>query len=196
MSKVFTIFIDGETYDAPSKTMTANEILSLAGLGTNDHYLVEIEGKHQESFKGQGGTEIHLHERSKFISVFVGPTPVADGQADSHTRLTGAALFAAQLRAAGYDVTELPDHHVKFPYSVNVGRYAGLELELGFVVPPDFPLTAPHGPHVNRLLHSNRGGGNHPTGGIHSSKFAAQQALRPQLAALEPPASEMGRRQS
>ena len=168
MPKQFTIVIDGEQFEAPEKTMTANEILSLGGLSTDEHYLIEIKGKHQDPFEGKGDQEIHLHEGSKFISIFTGPTPVADSQpADADAKLTGASLFAAQLRAAGYDVIELPDHHVKFPYTVDVGKQAGLELEMGFVVPVDFPMTAPHGPHINKLLHPNKGGGEHPSGGIH-----------------------------
>lgn len=170
MPKQFNIFIDGDPFEAPEKTMTANEILSLGGLSADDHYLVEIKGRHQDSFEGRGSQEVHLHEGSKFISIFTGPTPVADSQLrDTDAKLTGARLFAAQLRAAGYDVTELPDHHIKFPYTVAVGKHAGLQLEMGFVVPEDFPMTPPHGPHINKLLHTNRSGGVHPTGGVHSS---------------------------
>lgn len=170
MPKQFTIHIDGEPFEAPEKTMTANEILSLGGLSTDDHYLIEIKGKHQDTFEGRGGEKVHLHEGSRFISVFIGPTPVADSQlADAGAKLTGARLFAAQLRAAGYEVTELPDHHVRLLYMVNVGKHAGLEVEMGFVVPEDFPMTPPHGPHINKLLHPNNSGGNHPDGGIHPS---------------------------
>lgn len=169
MQKQFTFYIDGEAFEAPEKTMTANEILSLGGLSTDEHYVVEIKGKHQESFEGKSDEEIHLHEGSKFISVFTGATPVADSRQAAVSKLTGARLFAAQLRGAGYDVTELPDNHVKFPYTVNVGKHAALTLEMGFVVPEDFPMTPPHGPHINKLLHSNKSGGNHPGGGIHPS---------------------------
>ena len=169
-NKQFEIYVDGESYEAPEKTMTANAVLMLAGLETSEHYLVEIKGKHQDSYEGQGDKEIHLHEGSKFISVFIGPTPVAfDGEDEPKVALTGAALFAAQLRGAGYEVTELPDHHVKFPYTVRVGKHAGLDLEMGFVVPEDFPLSPPHGPHISKMLHPLKSGGTHPTGGIHDS---------------------------
>jgi hypothetical protein len=40
---------------------------------------------------------------------------------------------------------------------------------MGFVVPVDFPLTPPPGPHISKVLHANSGGGTHPTGGIHPS---------------------------
>ena len=88
---------------------------------------------------------------------------------DADIKLTGAKLFAEQLRAAGYGVTELPDHHIKFPYTVDGGKHKELVLEMGLVVPEDFPMTPPTGPHINKLLHSNQSGGEHPTGGIHSS---------------------------
>jgi len=169
-TKQFVISVDGEAYEAPKATMTANEILMLASLATDKHYLVEIKGKHQDSYEGQGDKGIHLHEGSKFISVFTGATPVAFGEEGGpKVVLTGSALFAAQLREAGYEVAELPDHHVKFPYTVRTGKHAGLELEMGFVVPEDFPLNPPHGPHINQMLHPLKGGGTHPTGGIHDS---------------------------
>ena len=86
------------------------------------------------------------------------------------TKLTGAELFAAQLRAADYSVVELPDDHVKIFYTVDAGKHMGLTLEMGFVVPKDFPMTPPPGPHIHKLLHSNKSGGEHPTGGIHPSQ--------------------------
>nr|NUR36456.1 hypothetical protein [Sphingomonas sp.] len=161
--KGFTIYIDGEPYAITDKTMTANAILAIVPYDVNQYYLVELKGNHQDSYQDRGTEIIHLHEGAKFLSVFTGPTTVAHGQ------LTGAALFAAQLRAVGYDVEKLPDGHVKFPYAVEVGKHAGLQVELGFHVPDDFPLTPPHGPHINQRLRPNQQGGCHPTGGIHCS---------------------------
>ena len=89
---------------------------------------------------------------------------MADG-----TNLIGSKLFAAQLCAAGYDVVELPDHHVQFPYTVYVGKYEGVTLAIGLVIPENFPMTPPSGPHIDKLLHPNQSGGNHPTGGVHPS---------------------------
>ena len=84
--------------------------------------------------------------------------------------VVGAPLFADQLRHAGTDVVELPDHHIKMPaYLVEVGKYEGLEVDIGIVVPADFPLTPPSGPHIHKLIHQNRPDGTHPTGHIHSS---------------------------
>ncbi len=163
MSKELTILIDGESFEAPERKMTANELLALAELSSDEYYLVEIKGKKQNSFQDQGDTVINLHQKAKFISVFTGPTTVADGP------ITGAALFAAQLRKLGFDVTELPDGHVKFPYVVEVGKLKGTELNMGFVVPDDFSLTPPHGLHIDREIHPIGGEGAHPTGGIHAS---------------------------
>lgn len=164
MTKQFEILIDGETFEAPENKMSANDILVLGGLSAAEYYLVELKGKKQDSFQDKGDTIINLHQGSEFVSVFIGATPVALNQ------LTGAALFAEQLKNCGYNTEELGDDHVKFPYTVEVGKCAGMEMEMGFVVPEDFPLTPPHGPHLSIKIHPEGGGGReHPTGGIHSS---------------------------
>jgi hypothetical protein len=174
--KVITIFIDGEEYQTPDKKMTANQILILGGLATHDHYLMEIKGNHQESFEGKGEETIHLHKGSRFVSVFVGPTTVSDSQQElDRVAITGPGLFAAQLRASGYkEVSELPDNNVKFSYKVTTGRFSGLEVELGFVVPVNFPENPPTGPHVHKEIHPHQSGGQHPTGGVHPSAGHSQ----------------------
>lgn len=170
MLRSLKIFIDDEPYEPPQKTMTANEILMLAKLPPDQYYLVKIKRHDQISFKGKGNEEIDLYEGDRFIGVRTGPTPVSDTEMEcAATKQIGAPLFAAELRRAGYEVVELRDHHLKFPYVVNVGKLAGMRVELGFVVPQDFPMTPPSGPHINKLLHPNCSGGEHPTGGIHSS---------------------------
>ena len=57
--------------------MTANGILSLGGLATDEHYLVEIKRNDKISFKGKGDEKIDLYEGAKFISVYTGGTPVS-----------------------------------------------------------------------------------------------------------------------
>ena len=84
--------------------------------------------------------------------------------------MVGSELFAEQLRAEDYDVTELRDGHVKIAYEVPVGKHAGLPVEIGFVVPTDFPLTPPSGPHIHKIIHPNKSDGEHPTGHIHPSQ--------------------------
>ena len=76
MEHTFTISIDGEPFSLTVHTLTADQVLGLAGLSATDHYLVLVHGKTQESFQGRGGALIHLHEGAKFVSVFTGPTTV------------------------------------------------------------------------------------------------------------------------
>jgi Prokaryotic E2 family E len=79
--------------------------------------------------------------------------------------------FAKELRQMGYDVTEHSDGCVSFPYTIEIGKFAGQEIRLGFVVPPDFPLSPPTGPHVKpRLLPINTAQGPHPAHGVHESQ--------------------------
>jgi hypothetical protein len=84
--------------------------------------------------------------------------------------------FAKQLRAMGYEVTEYPEARVSFPYTIETGKFEGQEITLGFVVPPDFSLSPPTGPHIKpRLLPINPPQGPHPTHGVHeSSPFGAE----------------------
>ena len=80
------------------------------------------------------------------------------------------ADFAQQLRTMGYEVTELPEARVSFPYTIEGGKFEGQEITLGFVVPPDFPLNPPTGPHIKpRLLPINTAQGLHPAYGVHES---------------------------
>jgi len=80
------------------------------------------------------------------------------------------AEFVRQLREFGYDVQELDGDKVWFPYEIPCGRLATTKIKLGFVVPADFNLTPPSGPHVSpRLLPINASPGTHPNCGIHES---------------------------
>ena len=79
--------------------------------------------------------------------------------------------FAKELREMGHDVTEHPDGCVSFPYTIEIGKFEGQEIRLGFIVPPDFPLSPPTGPHVKpRLLAINATQGPHPACGVHESQ--------------------------
>src|SRR6266851_2065728 len=80
------------------------------------------------------------------------------------------ADFVKQLRELGYQPQEVDSDRVIFPYDVPCGRLAGQQIKLGFVVPADFNLTPPSGPHVSpRLLPINPPSGTHPNSGIHES---------------------------
>ena len=78
MSKLFTIEIDGENYDAPKKTMTANEILVLGGLDSKEYYLVQIKRDDRIPFKDKGNEEIELFEGAKFVGQYVGKMSVSE----------------------------------------------------------------------------------------------------------------------
>jgi hypothetical protein len=73
----FTIFVDELTLTTEDKTLTPNQILELAQLNPQTHYLIQIEGKHQESFEKDPTKILHIHEKMKFISVSREPAPVA-----------------------------------------------------------------------------------------------------------------------
>jgi hypothetical protein len=80
--------------------------------------------------------------------------------------------FVDGLKALGYDVRELGNNKVEFPYEIPCGKFAGQQIQLGFNGPPDFPLTPPSGPHISpQLLPITGGGGAHPRGGVHQSDF-------------------------
>lgn len=155
--------VDGEPQETTARELTANQILENAGLTVADHYLIQIKGKHRESYQDHGEQLIHLHEHATFISVFIGPTPVSD------PARSAAAAFTAQLRELGYSPTEHVEGRVMFPYEVEVGRLAGTKVALGIQVPPDFPIQPPSGIHVSPRIHPIQPSGVHPTGGIHES---------------------------
>lgn len=78
------------------------------------------------------------------------------------------ADFIKQLMELRYEVKERGGGCVSFPYTVSVGRLAGQQIELGFMVTDQFPLTPPSGPHVSPcLLQFNTNSNVHPSGGIH-----------------------------
>jgi hypothetical protein len=84
--------------------------------------------------------------------------------------------FTEQLKALGYQITELGDGKISFPYEIPTGKFSGQSIRLGFVVPGDFPVTPPSGPHISpRLLPINTRAGPHPAFGVHeSSQFGAE----------------------
>lgn len=78
--------------------------------------------------------------------------------------------FIDGLKALGYEVEERGGNRITFRYPVEVGKFAGQEVVVGYDVPGDFPANPPGGPHVSpRLLPITGGGGVHPLGGVHES---------------------------
>ncbi len=79
-----------------------------------------------------------------------------------------------QLHALGFDVQTRDNDKLYFPFTIDTGRFAGTQIQLGFVGPPDFPLTPPSGPHISPpLLPLNAQQGPHPSHGIHASPFGS-----------------------
>lgn len=158
--------VDGEEYETRDHELTPNQIIR--EFGKKDpatHYLVSIQGVHKESYQGKGDEKIEIHEHEAFQIVSTGPTPVSDA--------TGPSAFADGLRNLGYEPTALekaPDH-VVFDYPVEVGRFKGQTVRLGFVVPQDFPNTTPSGPHVSPHILPIHPSNDvpHPAGGVHQS---------------------------
>ena len=64
----------------------------------------------------------------------------------------GKEAFREGLKALDYACTDLPDARLSFPYTINAGRFAGTQVEVGLEIPPDFNVTCPSGPHIRPRL--------------------------------------------
>ncbi|MBZ0317913.1 MAG: hypothetical protein K8L91_15940 [Anaerolineae bacterium] len=73
----FHFTVDDEPFSTNEHTLTPTQILQIAGIDPTVHYLVEIHGHNQESYKDKPNEPIHMHQHAKFVSVFTGPTPVS-----------------------------------------------------------------------------------------------------------------------
>jgi hypothetical protein len=160
--------LDGEPYTTDEPRMTPNHILQTFGhLDPLKNYLVQLEGNHKESYLDKGDEPIRVHEHARFISVRIGPTPVSD------VLRAGVDVFADGLKALGYapEIVDRDSGRLQFAYAVDTGKHAAQTVMLGFVVPPDFPMTPPSGPHVSPKIHGGVSqGGEHPNGAIHANR--------------------------
>lgn len=166
-----TFTLDGEDYTTVERKFTPNQILDQFGhKDAASYYLVEIKEHNKKSYKDEGDKEIELHNGQSFISVKIGPTPVSD------LPRSGIEAFVEGLVALGYkpqiENRNENSGRVRFQYVVESGKHEGKEVELGFPVAGDFPMTPPGGPHVRPMIHGGVASGtNHPTSNIHSSEF-------------------------
>ena len=78
----------------------------------------------------------------------------------------GPAGMLAGLRRAGYDA-EQNGSFIVFDYLVEVGAHAGTTVRIGLELVADWPLSAPHGPHLTPRL-------NHPHGAVHASPLGTE----------------------
>jgi len=77
----------------------------------------------------------------------------------------GAAGFLAALTAHGYTVA-VRDGYAIFSYTVEVGLWAGEQVQIGLLIPGDWPLSPPPGPHVSPRL-------SHPGVAVHASPLGS-----------------------
>ncbi len=73
----FDYTVDDEPQTTTVHELTPTQILTNAGIDPSNHYLVQLEGSHRESFEKKPNDPIHMHEHMKFIAVSVAPTPVS-----------------------------------------------------------------------------------------------------------------------
>ena len=73
----FHYTVDDEPQTTSEHILTPTQILSNAGIDPNRHYLIEIKGNHQESYRDKPNAEIHMHEHAKFVSASTGDTTVS-----------------------------------------------------------------------------------------------------------------------
>lgn len=84
-----------------------------------------------------------------------------------------AAEFIQELRELGYKVDDSPLPQLqgnviaRFPFQIPLGTHAGEEITLGFLVPPDYPMTCPSGPYISSMvLPLNTSTSEPPYGGV------------------------------
>ena len=75
--KTITYTVDGDPQTTGEHKLTPRQILINASLDPAERYLIEIKGKHQESYQNRMDAPIPVHDSQKFISAFVGPVPVS-----------------------------------------------------------------------------------------------------------------------
>jgi len=69
--------VDGEELTTSERELTPRQIMEMASIDPQTHYLVQIEGRHRESYQGKEDTPVHIRDDAKFITVSTGPTPVS-----------------------------------------------------------------------------------------------------------------------
>ena len=72
--------LDDEPQETTEMVLTPRQIMENAKpapIDPSTHYLVQIEGQHQVSYKDKPDEPIHMHEKMRFVSISTGPTPVS-----------------------------------------------------------------------------------------------------------------------
>ena len=69
--------VDGETVTTTEHELTPVQVMQLAGVDPESHYLKEIRGHQQISYKDTPNEPIHVHNNQRFITNSLEPTPVS-----------------------------------------------------------------------------------------------------------------------
>ena len=69
--------VDGEPLTTSETALTAGQILTLAGLSPDDHYLVQLLGSDRISHRGHPEELVQMEEGEVFVSMHFGPVPVS-----------------------------------------------------------------------------------------------------------------------
>ena len=73
----FRYTVDDEPQETTEHQLTARTILRNAGLNDAERYLIQIEGRHQVSYKETMDVSVQMHENQKFITALIGVVPVS-----------------------------------------------------------------------------------------------------------------------
>lgn len=162
--------VDNEPFTTTASELTPDFIIDeYAKRDPKTNYLLQIIGKETISYKDKGGIPIPIDNGDRFQCVAIEPTPVSDPQ-----QKFGVEAFISGLTELAYEPAALdgrPDH-ITIAYQVQTGRFAGTQVQLGFIVPGDFPNTPPSGPHVSpRIWPINPSAPAHPERAHESESF-------------------------
>ena len=71
----FDFTVDTEPFSTPEHVLTPEQIMAIAGIDPATHYLVLVNGRHQERLAP--GSTVHMHNHMVFVSGSTGPTPTS-----------------------------------------------------------------------------------------------------------------------
>jgi hypothetical protein len=69
--------VDDEKEKTREHKLTPTQILGNAKIDPKTHYLIQLKGKHQESYKDRPDEPIRMHNHMEFITGSLGPTTVS-----------------------------------------------------------------------------------------------------------------------
>ena len=162
--------VNDEPQSTTEKELTPVQIMDKAGIDPTKNYLIQIEGNHQESYKDTPDKAIHMHEKMKFITNFIGPKPVSVAMGRNKFKEGLEAMgFTPEVKDEEKDGVKVQDK-IMILFTISDGRFAGQQVKLGFQVPQDFEMTPPGGPHISpRLIPININSPDHSR--AHESPF-------------------------